>query len=158
MTNIKHVERSRHGLLKNGARPREYALWKMMIQRCCNPNSVEFKNYGARGVQVCDRWLAKDGFANFLADLGPQPFAGAGLCLRDSEGDFDPRNVVWALTRGTILTYEGRSMSLAAWAREVNMKPGTLRARLRSGWPIEAALSRYTAFRPPHQLWNRRPM
>ena len=148
MTNIKHVERSRHGHLQNGERPREYALWKMMIQRCCNPNSVEFKNYGARGVRVCDRWLAKDGFVNFLADVGRQPFAGAGLRRLNPEGDFESGNVEWGDTRiKHLLTHEGRTLSLADWALELDMKERTLRARLRKNWSTEEILTRPLACR-----------
>jgi hypothetical protein len=54
----------------------ELPIWKMMIQRSCNPRYADTKHFG---VPVCKRWLGTDGFTNFLADLGPQPFPGAGL-------------------------------------------------------------------------------
>ena len=55
MPRTKRAQRSRHGLLKNGARPPEYAIWKAMIQKCCNERCAEYKSYGARGVTVCAR-------------------------------------------------------------------------------------------------------
>ena len=60
----------RHGHLRGGARPPEYALWKMMVQKCTNPNHEAYPRYGGRGARVCDRWLAADGYAHFLEDLG----------------------------------------------------------------------------------------
>lgn len=45
---------------------REYSVWHNMINRCYNPNSTEYKRYGALGVTVCDRWKC---FANFCEDI-----------------------------------------------------------------------------------------
>ena len=154
MQRVKRTQgRGRHGQLKDGACPPENNAWKMMIQRCINTNCPEFKNYGGRGIRVCERWLTIDGYANFVADLGPQPFAGAGLCRQDEARPFEPGNVFWGWTRGTVLTFEGRSMPLTEWAKERYMPPGTLRARLRNGWSVEAALSVYPQRRRPYHEW-----
>jgi hypothetical protein len=45
----------------------------MMHRRCSKPDSSNFKYYGGRGINVCQRWSGPDGFANFLADMGPRP-------------------------------------------------------------------------------------
>jgi hypothetical protein len=140
--------KGKHGLLTDGARPPEYAIWKTLIQRCHNPDCPEFKNYGSCGTRVADRWRETDGFANFLADVGRQPFAGAGLHLRDPPGHFEPGNVEWANTRVKhLLTHEGRTMSLAEWAVELKMNERTLRGRVRLGWSDTATLTRYPAYR-----------
>ncbi len=121
----------------------EYAIWKQMLQRCSNPHSPAYQEFGGRGVRVCDRWRGAEGFDNFLADLGPQPFPGAGLRLIDPDGQFEPGNVEWADTRARrTLTHDGRTMSVAAWARELGVSPSTLRARLHDGWSAEAVLTR----------------
>lgn len=145
------ARRKSHGNLKNRY-PRERAILNMYIQRCQNRDNPEFKNYGDRGIRVCDRWLGSDGFLNFMADVGPQPFDGAGLRRLNQDGDFEPGNVEWGSTRGNILTFEGKSMSVAAWARELGVKPNTLRARLRSGWAVEDVLTRDVA---PRFYWSR---
>ena len=140
--------KGQHGYLKDGAKPPEYALWKMWIQRCHNPTSAGYERYGGLGTRVADRWLDKDGFPNFLADVGRQPFAGAGLRLRDPQGHFEPGNVAWANTRAKhMLTYDGRTQSLAAWAVERGMNERTLRKRLRQGWFDDAILTRQLANR-----------
>ena len=92
--------------------------------------------------------MAADGFANFFADLGPQPFAGAGLCRLDLQGPFEPGNVEWGDTRSKhLLTYKGRTFSLAGWAAELGINERTLRERLRRRWPVHAILNCFIANR-----------
>jgi hypothetical protein len=66
-----------------------------MLQRCRNPKDVGFRNYGGRGITVCDRW--RD-FANFLADMGERP-EGMTLDRRDNDGNYEPGNCRWADTK-----------------------------------------------------------
>ena len=69
-----------------------YSSWQCMKQRCYNPNKDSFKNYGGRGITVCDRWLNSS--ANFLADMGPRP-EGYTLERRDVNGNYEPTNCYW---------------------------------------------------------------
>lgn len=64
-----------------------------MKQRCYNPNTKEFRLYGARGITVCDRWL--NSFNNFLTDMGEAP-DGLTLDRIRSEGNYEPGNCRWA--------------------------------------------------------------
>jgi len=70
-----------------------YAAWQGMKQRCLNPLNPGYKNYGGRGIKICDRWI--NSFENFVSDLGEKPH-GAYLDRVNNDGDYEPSNVRWA--------------------------------------------------------------
>ena len=69
-----------------------YTCWDHMLDRCSNPKSATYKDYGGRGINVCPRWQY---FENFLADMGPMP---EKLTLERVNNDrgYDPENCIWA--------------------------------------------------------------
>jgi hypothetical protein len=74
---------------------KSYTAWRHMIQRCNNPKNREFKNYGARGIQVCDRWLK---FYNFYQDMGDAP-QNLSLERVDNMMGYSPDNCTWATAK-----------------------------------------------------------
>lgn len=147
MTNIKH-HNATHGLSKTP----EHNVWQLMKQRCTDPNVKNYHRYGGRGIKVCDRWLGVKGFENFLADMGRRP-AGKSLERINNNKGYSPENCKWAekleqannTHTNRFLTYEGKTMTIAQWAREVGLSMHTLYARLfRLKWPIDRALTERT--------------
>ncbi len=69
----------------------EYFVWKSMRQRCDNPNSHDYRWYGALGVRVCERWAT---FPAFFADMGPAN--GLTLDRIDPAGNYESGNCRWA--------------------------------------------------------------
>jgi hypothetical protein len=81
----------------------EYRVYRNMMSRCCNPLTPAYKNYGGRGIDVCDRWIGKFGFDNFIEDMGPRPEgtyangrAKHSIHRKDNDGNYEPTNCKWA--------------------------------------------------------------
>lgn len=100
---------------------RVYWVWAAMIQRCVNPKNAGYKNYGAKGVAVCDRWRSFDAF---LADMG-MPSAGLSLERNDSGRGYQPDNCRWA-------TRLEQNNNRPDWCRYNNI--GGERLSLREAW------------------------
>ena len=135
--------RRSHGKSKTS----EYNVYKMMLQRCYNPNHDSYVNYGERGIGVCERWRGRGGFENFLADMGPRPSRRHMVERKDNDSGYSPENCVWAVpatqmrnTRRTVhVTYAGRTMCVTDWAKEIGVPATTLAYRVRH-WPLEKAM------------------
>lgn len=69
-----------------------YMVWKTMRQRCLNPKSKDYVDYGARGVRIDPRW---DSFEAFYSDMGERP-EGMTLERKDNDVGYCPSNCVWA--------------------------------------------------------------
>jgi hypothetical protein len=86
----------RHGEAggKNSRRSPEYTAWAEMRKRVLNPNHRSYRNYGGRGITICERWL--ESYENFLADMGRKPSTDHSLDRIDNDGNYEPTNCHWA--------------------------------------------------------------
>ena len=134
-------EHAKHGMHDSA----EYHTWEGMIQRCTNPNTIGWPNYGGRGISVCERWLD---FKNFYSDMGQKP-KGYTIERIDNNGPYSPENCRWATTReqslnqrrSTYFTIGGVTAHISEWGAKIGITPNLIRARLRNGWSEKAALT-----------------
>lgn len=73
-----------------------YSAWRNMHQRCENPTYKFYKDYGGRGIKVCERWSGEKGLANFIEDMSPKTTPKHTLDRKNGNGDYEPDNVRWA--------------------------------------------------------------
>lgn len=126
-----------------------YSSWQSMLDRCRNPKAKQFKNYGGRGIKVCERWQK---FENFYADMGSRP-DGETLDRINVNGDYEPGNCRWAddetqynNTRKTrLITVDGVTLSATQWKRKTGI---CVHQRLHDGWTEEEAIKG----RPPRKV------
>lgn len=133
---------------RGGKRDRfiEYGSWTSMIRRCTKPEHPSYKNYGGRGIKVCERWMV---FENFLSDVGPKPSRRHTIDRIDSDGDYEPKNCRWSTrveqnrnkSDNVWIEHRGERRTAAEWARVLGIPLSTLRYRFRRGLSGEALFS-----------------
>lgn len=135
----------------------EHWAWTKMKQRCYNPNNAKYKDYGERGITVCDRWL--NSFDNFYEDMGPKPSRRHSIDRKENDGPYSKDNCHWALPivqgrnsrRNHIVEIDGQRRCISEWVEFLKVpewKPREMirgTGRDRTGPPayrnIEEALS-----------------
>jgi hypothetical protein len=85
-----------HGQAKAGNHTREYTAWMAMRGRCNNPRNLVWKDYGGRGITICERW---NDFTNFFVDMGLKPSPQHSLDRINVNGNYEPSNCRWATKR-----------------------------------------------------------
>ena len=124
-----------------------------MKQRCNNPETPNYKDYGGRGIKVCSRWL--ESFENFYEDMGDCP-KGMSIDRKDNDGDYCPENCRWATRKeqmnntrkNRLLNFMGNSLTLSNVSEISGIFSPTIRARIdRLGWSEEkASLTKVRAY------------
>lgn len=122
-----------------------YKVWHAMIERCRNPRNEAWKDYGGRGISVCERWRE---YANFRADMGARPIGGT-LERVDVNAGYSPENCRWATQRdqannrrnNRLVTIDGVTKTAAEWARAAGLSKSCVLYRLGAGWPAWEAVS-----------------
>lgn len=133
---------TKHGMTDS----KEYHVWCGLRQRCYNSNNAKYKNYGARGIKVCERWLHS--FENFYADMGEMP-DGCSIDRIDVNGDYCPENCRWVDQKtqqnnrrnNTKITFNGVTETLRYWSEKTGIDPRTLYHRLHDmKWSAEKTI------------------
>lgn len=111
-------------------------IWRGMKKRCLNPKDKRWNSYGGRGIGIDPRWLD---FEEFLKDMGLRP-PGMQIERIDNGKGYCRKNCRWAtrldqqnnMRSNRWLEFRGRRMTLAQWARELQVNASSLIVRLRT--------------------------
>ena len=109
-----------------------YKAWRNMLFRTQNPKSISYKNYGERGIKVCERWKL---YSNFIIDMSPMP-VGSSLDRINNSGNYEPSNCRWATAkeqannRRLMKSHYKSNRNTITGVRGVTMIRGKYRARL----------------------------
>lgn len=123
----------------------EYGVWWTMLTRCKNRNSVSFKNYGGRGITVCEEW---NKFESFFEDMGRRPSDLHSIERKDNNKPYSKDNCIWATEeiqsrnrRNNVnITINGVTKLMIDWAKEYGVSENLVRSRKASGWPLNESI------------------
>jgi hypothetical protein len=136
---------SNHGLYYT----RIYKIWNGMVDRCRRKKNKSYKNYGGRGISVCEEWR-NDFMAFYKWSINNGYSDNLTIERNDVNGNYDPRNCKWithaeqALNRrdSHLVTYNGITKTIAEWARDLQINYNTLLNRINTyQWSIVKAFT-----------------
>lgn len=140
------LQKENHVKTHSMSRTKEYRAWLGMKARCYNKKNVNYKFYGARGVQIDETW--RKSFEEFFKHVGISPSPKHSLDRIDNNSGYFPGNVRWSLREAQdnnrrdthLITYSGKTQSITLWAKELGIKRSTIFGRLESGWSEHDAI------------------
>ncbi len=135
---FKHGHTSRSRERRTGT----YTVWASMIARCENPQHAHYKNYGGRGITVCEAW--RTDFRNFLMDMGEKPH-GLSIERSNNDGPYEKANCRWAsrLEQGAnkrnnvLITIGEETMHASRWAQRYGLPHPVVIDRYKRKWPLD---------------------
>lgn len=127
---------TKHG----GAYTKLFGVWKLMKERCVNPNNKSYKNYGGRGISVCPEWQDFSVFRDWAMENGYED--GLSIDRIDVNGNYCPENCRWVSMKvqcnnrrsNRWLMYRGEKHTIAQWSELLDMPQSTLYKRFELGW------------------------
>lgn len=158
---LKHVHRDlgAHNLSKT----RINNIYHNIKQRCNNPNSSTYKDYGGRGIKICNEWNNSFlSFYNWAMNNGYND--ELSIDRKDNNGDYCPENCRWIThkkqmsntRRNLIYIIDGETLCLSEWCERYNMPYWTVLRRIQHGSDIETALTKPIDITKRNKLYRER--
>lgn len=146
--------RAENNVVHNMSKTPVYTNWSNLKARCGRPSHKDYKHYGGRGIELCDRWQK---FENFLEDMGMPPSRKHSVERISNEGNYEPGNCRWAThieqsnnKRNSLrLELDGITRTQAEWGRVTGLGWAVIQNRLTRGKSIREALTTPKRVRDP---------
>ena len=136
--NIKH----------NLSNSRLYRIYAHIKERCTYPKCIDYKNYGGRGIKMCEEWL-KDfkSFYDWAISHGYKD--NLTIDRIDNNGNYEPNNCRWTSRKiqcsnkrnNHLIVFNNKTQTVTQWAKEFNVLPSLFINRLKRGWSVEKTLT-----------------
>jgi hypothetical protein len=147
----------------NKCNTRIYRIYAGILQRCNNSKSDRYKNYGGRGIKVCDEWSGKDGFINFYNWSMANGYSDELSIDRiDNDGNYEPSNCRWADAKtqsnnkrwNRNITIDGVTHNITQWSEISGVSRRTIMSRIdKMGWDAKEAI--FTPVHKTRKAFNR---
>lgn len=137
------IEKSKINVIKNHkhkhSRTRVYGIWQKMKDRCYNKKVRSYKNYGARGISICEDWLIPENFISWAKNNGYKD--NLTIDRIDNDGNYCPENCRWSdpkqqarnRTTNILVDYKGKTLTLIELSEITGITYSCLNARYHRG-------------------------
>jgi hypothetical protein len=146
--------RYKHGMTKDNF----YHNWGAMRYRCKNDNNSGYKDYGGRGIKVCQRWntflnFKEDMYEKYLEHVKKYGKKNTSIDRINNSKGYFKENCKWATRkeqngntrRSVFIEFNGLKMTMSEWARKIGVDRATLLYRIfKKNWPLDKALKKGT--------------
>lgn len=146
-----NIHRQKYG----GTYKKLYKLYSAMSQRCFNPNNSQFKDYGGRGITMCEEWRNNYNafrkwalLSGYREETLPNGLNKWTIDRINVNGNYEPGNCRWITCQeqqlnkrdNVVITYKGETKTATEFAKQYNIPAHNLWYRLKHGWSVEAAI------------------
>lgn len=127
---------------------RLYNIYRSIIKRTQKPKDKDYKNYGARGIQLCKEW--DDNYKAFYDwSINNGYTDDLSIDRIDVNGNYEPNNCRWVSIEiqannkrnSHKLSFKGKTFTMMEWANQTGIGYGTIKGRIRAGWSTKKALT-----------------
>lgn len=127
---------------------RLYSIYHGIKKRCYSKSEPRYKDYGGRGIAMCEEWL--ENFDNFVDWALLNGYEDELTIDRvDNDGNYGPENCRWVTKKvqnrnkrtNVLITYNGQTKCLRDWCDELNLPYDATHNRITKGWPVDKAFT-----------------
>lgn len=130
--------------------PSEYNSWNAIKARCNNPNSIQYEDYGGRGILVCRRW--SESFEAFFLDMGPKPSQNHSIERKNNNKGYYKKNCKWAdrfeqgrnRRNNFWVSFEGERLIVAEFSKKINASDRVVKYHLKNKKTAEWIAKRFS--------------